>query len=344
MTDVAASPLRVGLIGLGRPGLYLMERFAAGGPFRVVAVWADPIVAEVISPFGARLVNHPRELLAAADVDVVWFAELDAFRNDFTAADTLCEKHAIVETPLTLSSAIADRAFREAARSNRLLLVHHPRRSDPDFQQALAVTQDFAPSVLRAVKFVSWSYGLPPRGATRGHGPLPPDATSDDAQITKVRFAAHALDQLLPLVSDRPIRVFATGDQKFPGFPKLFAGYSLTLQMTFEQGCQADIDIRLDSPTKFQSGWLLATERNGYAKGQRFTLTDDGEVFDSPVTATSDSNEDADHFEWLAQQIRSGVRDHVEEARVRTVVALLDAAQRSLESRQAIEMASMPAS
>ena len=337
MTDVAASSLRVGLVGLDRPGLHLIERFASGGPFRVVAVWADPIVAEVVSPFGVRLVNHPRELLTAADVDVVWFAEFDAFRNDFTAADTLCEKHAIVETPLTLNSAIADRAFREAVRSNRLLLVHHARRSDPDYQQALAVTQDLAPSALRAAKFVSWSYGLPPRGATRGHRPLPPDA-SDDAQITKVRFVAHALDQLLALVSDRPIRVFATGDQNSPGFPKLFAGHSLTLQMTFEQGCQAEIDIRLDSPTKSQSGWLLTTERSGYAKGQRFTLTDDGEVFDSPVTAAADNYGDADQYEWLAEQIRSGVRDQVEEARVRTVVAILDAAQRSLDSRQVIDL------
>ncbi len=337
MTDVAASPLRVGLIGLGRPGLHLVERFASGGPFRVVAVWAESIVAEVVSPFGVRLVNHPRELLAAADVDVVWFAESEAFKNEFAAADVLCGKHSIVSTPLALSSAIADRAFREAARCNRLLLVHHPRRSDPDYQQALAVTQELPPSTLRAVKFVSWSYGLLPRGATRGHGPLPSDA-SGDAQITKVRFVAHALDQLLPLVSDRPLRVFATGDQDSPGFPKLFAGHSLLLQMTFEQGCHAEIDIRLDSPTKFQSGWLLATERSGYAKGQKFTLTDDGEVFDSPVIAVSDGNEDADQFEWLAQQIRSGVRDNVEEARVRTVVAILDAAQRSLESRRAVEL------
>ena len=50
MTDVAASPLRVGLIGLGRPGLHLVERFADDSSFRVVAVAADPIVAEVVSP------------------------------------------------------------------------------------------------------------------------------------------------------------------------------------------------------------------------------------------------------------------------------------------------------
>lgn len=338
MTDVAASPLRVGMIGLGRPGLYLMERFATGGPFRVVAAFADPVVSGLVSPFGARLVNHPRELLTAADVDVVWFAEHDAFRNAFTPTDVLCEKNAIVETPLALCSAIADQAFKESAQRNRLLLVRHPRRSDPDFRQALAVAQNRTHGAIRSAKFVSWSYGLPPRGATRGHGPLPPDA-SNDSQITKLRLTAHALDQLVTLVSDRPIRVFATSDQSAPG---LLAGYSLTLHLTFETGCQAEIDIRLDSPTQFQSGWLLTTERGGYSKGRQFTLTDDGEIFDSPVTAAPDGDADADQFEWLAQQIRSGVRSHVEEARVRTAVAVLDAAQRSLESRQ-VEMVSLPA-
>ncbi len=337
MTDVAASPLRVGLIGLGRPGLHLIERFAAGGSFRVVASFADPIVAEIVSPFGVRLVNHPRELLAAADVDVVWFAEHDAFRNAFTPTEVLCEKHAIVETPLALSSSSADGAFKEAAQHHRLLLVRHPRRSDPDFQQALAVAQDPTHGAIRSAKFVSWSYGLPPRGATRGHGPLPSDASSDP-QITKLRFASHALDQLMTLVNDRPIRVLATGDQHAPGFPELIKGHSLTIHLTFETGCQAEIDIRLDSPTQFQSGWLLTAERGGYAKGRQFTLTDDGEIFDSPVTAAPDDDEDADQFEWLARQILTGISDPVEEARVRTVVAVLDAAQRSLESQQAVEL------
>lgn len=337
MTDVAASPLRVGLIGLGRPGLYLLERFATGGPFRVVAAFADPVVSGVVSPFGVRLVNHPGELLTAADVDVVWFAEHDAFRNAFTPTDVLCEKHAIVETPLALSSAIADRAFKESAYRNRLLLVRHPRRSDPDFRQALALAQNRTHGAIRSAKFVSWSYGLPPRGATRGHGPLPPDA-SNDPQITKLRFAAHALDQLVTLVSDRPIRVLATGDQNALGFPSLLAGYSIAIHITFEAGCQAEIDIRLDSPTQFQSGWLLTAERGGYSKGRQFSLTDDGEIFDSPVPTAPDSDEDADQLEWLAQQIRSGVRDPAEDARVCTVIAVLDAAQRSLESRQAVEL------
>lgn len=337
MTNIAAPPLRVGLFGLGRPGLHLIERFAVSGPFRVVATFADPIVADIVSPFGVRLANSPQELVAAADVDVIWFAEHDAFRNHFTPADVLREKHVIVETPLALTSSAANHAFKAAADHNRLLLVRHPRRSDPDFRQALAVAQDRNHGTIRAAKFVSWSYGLPPRGAARGHGPLPPDA-SGDPQITKLRFAAHALDQLTTLIGDRPLRVFATGDRNAAGPPSLLAGYSIAIHITFKTGCQAELDIRVDSPTQFQSGWLLTTEQTGYAKGRQFTRTEEGEIFDSPVTAVSDDDGDDDQLELLAQQIRSGLQNRVEEARVRATVALLEAAQHSLESRQVVEL------
>lgn len=340
MTDVAAPPLRVGLFGCGRFGLHLIERFTAGGPFRVVAVFdVTPgfALCDVVAPFGVRCVQTMQELFAATDVDVVWFVSYWAFRNDFASAGVYYRKHTIGEAPITLSAKVIDKVFETATQNDRLLLVHHPRRSAPEFRQALKVAQDPNIGPIRAAKFVSWSYGIPPRGATREQGPLPPDG-SDDTQVTKVRFVAHALDQLVPLVGDRPIRVFATGAPNATGFPDLFAGYSLSLQMAFEKGCQAEIDIRLDSPTQFQSGWLLTAERGGYSKGRQFTLTDDGEVFDSPVTAALDSDGDTDQFEWLAQQIRSGARDHVEETRVRTVAAVLDAAQRSLESRQAVEL------
>lgn len=337
MSASSATPLRVGLIGLGRPGWHLIERFAATGPFRVVAAYADPSLAANVASFGVRLVREPQELVAAADVDVIWFAEHDAFLSEFTAVDALRQKHTIVATPLALSAAVAEQAFSEAARCNRLLLIHHPRRSDPDFRQVRDVALDATHGVIRAVKFVSWSYGLPPRGAIRGLGPLPIDASSD-AQNTKLRFAAHALDQLLSLVSDRPIRVFATLDQTVAESSDLSAGYSVIIQIGFERGCQAEIDIRLDSPTQFQSGWLLTTERGGYANGKQFTLTEEGEVFDAPVPVPLAGGSHDDQFEWLSQQLRSGVRDTLEESRVRTAVALLDATQRSIKSGQAVEL------
>ncbi len=335
-TDVAASPLRVGLFGLGRFGLHLIERFAVAGPFRVVAVIANPSVAELVSPFGVRLVADLHELLTAMDVDVLWIAEHDAFRSDLALPELLSTKHVILESPIGVTPAVLDQALNIAHQQGRQLLVRHPRRVDPEFRQALSVAQDQSIGQIHSAKLTSWTYAIPPQGAVRGTDPLQPDGL-DDLQITKTRFVAHALDQLLSLIDDRPVRVYANGEPNARGHLDLLAGFSLSLQIHFEHGCQAEIDIRLNSPTQFQSGWMLTAERGGYSKGRRFTLTDEGEIFDSPVSFAVD-DKDADQFEWLAQKICSSQRDPVEEARIRTVVALLDAARRSLASKQAVDL------
>ncbi|MBC7819424.1 MAG: Gfo/Idh/MocA family oxidoreductase [Planctomycetaceae bacterium] len=342
MIGDASAPLRVGLFpSVGRFGRHLIEQFADGGPFQVVAAM-DPsalalaplAAANLVAPFGVRLVSTPQELLQAEDIDVLWATSHDGLRDDFLSAGLDHGKHTIVETPLTVVTALAAKAFAWATQHDRLLLVHHPRRADLDFRQALTVAQDREIGAIRAAKWISWSYGLPPRGATRRQGSLTLDA-GEDLPTTKVRFVAHALDQLMALIGDRPLSVSATGDSQAPGTPDLFAGYSLALRIVFETGCQAEIDIRLDSPAPFQSGWTLTGERGGYVTGRRFTLTDDGEVFDSPITLPN-SDTEVDQFEWLARQIRSGIRNVAEEARVRTVVALLDAAQRSLTASQVV--------
>lgn len=337
MPSEVAGPLRVGLFPrVGRFGLHLMERFADGGPFKVVAAMnpealgGDSLrVANLAAGLGVRLVSTPQNLLHSDDIDVLWVTSYDDLRQDFATTDCTHRLHMIAETPFAVTIAAADTAFAEAAQRDRLFLVHHPRRTDLDFRQALTVADDPGIGTIRAAKFVSWSYGIPPSGATRGGG-LPNSGMSDEAQTTKVRMIAHALDQLVALIGDRPLSVFATSDSQTQGAPDLWAGYSLSLRIVFEKGCQAEIDIRLDSPAPYQSGWLLTGERGGYANGRRYTLTDDGEVFDSHV-APADNDTEADQFEWLAGQIRSGVRDVTEEARVRTVVALLDAAQQSLK-------------
>ena len=283
-------------------------------------------------PFGVRQVSLP-ELVQSTDIDVLWvtsFWKVPGEGSPFTAAH---RQHLIVETPFTLDRQMEEQAYADAVRRGRLLLVHHPRRADSEFPQALAVARDEKIGAIRAVKYVSWSYGRPPRGATRYAEPTVSDESAELGS-TKVRFVAHALDQLVSLIPSRPIRVQAVGDLS-DRCPDLFVGNSLALRMEFESGCQAEIDVRLDSPTPFQSGWVLSGERGGYANGRQYTLTDEGEVFDSPVTLPDDSVE-ADQLEWLARQIRSGVSDAAEESRACSVVTLLDGAQRSLVTGQPV--------
>lgn len=337
--DVPA-PLRVGLLPVvGRFGRHLIERFAFGVSFRVVAAVdsttqaMDSLAAtNLVAPFDVRLVRTPQELVQAEDIDVLWWTSYGGFRPELAAIGVNHRKHTIVETPLALTNTKAAEELRSATQQGRLLLVHHPRRADLDFRRALTVAQDPAMGAIRSAKFVSWSYGLSPRGASGANARLSSDAC-DDLHVTKTRFVAHALDQLLSLIGDRPVSVFATGDLNACDATDLMAGYSLALSIVFETGSLAEVDVRLDSPASFQSGWTLTGERGGYANGRKFTLTEDGEVFDSPVIP-SGSDADSDQFEWLAQQIRCGVPDVAEEARVRTVVSILDAAQRSLATRQ----------
>lgn len=328
MTDVAASPLRIGLIGCGRVGMHLIERSAIGGPFQVIAACDNPRISELIAPLGVRLMSL-QELAQSVDIDVLWITSFWEFPFESSPSQTFHGQHLIAEAPFALGHQSAKQAFADAAQQGSLLLIHHPRRADPDFRQALTVARDEKIGEIRAVKFVLWSYGRPPRGATRGiQQPFGDEYAKPGA--TKVRFVAHALDQLVQLIPSRPIKVSAIGD---PGVSDLFAGDSLLLRIVFESGCLAEIDIRLDSPTPFQNGWTLTSERGGYAKGRQYTLTDDGEVFDSPVTISEDDAE-SDQFEWLAREIRSGVPNAKEEAHVLAVVALLDGAQRSLVTSQ----------
>lgn len=331
MTDVAASPLRVGLIGCGRVGMHLIERSAIGGPFQVVAVDDAPSVGNLIAPFGVRLMSL-QEMSQSQDIDVLWITSFWEFPFDWSPPEVFHGQHLIAEAPFALGSPSAEQAFADAAQRGRLLLVHHPRRADPDFRQALAVSRDEKVGEIRAAKFVLWSYARPPRGATRGTQQPYGDEYAEPG-TTKVRFVAHALDQLVQLVPSRPIRVSAMGS---PGVSDLFADDSLLLRIVFESGCLAEIDIRLDSPTPLQNGWTLTSERGGYANGRQYTLTDDGEVFDSPVTISDDA--EADQFEWLAREIRSGTPNASEEVHARAVVALLDGAQRSLVTSQEVTL------
>lgn len=334
MIDAAASPLRVGLIGGGRVGLHLIEQFSAGGPFQVVAADQDFGVADAIASLGVRPMSL-RQMAESEDVDVLWLTSLER-----ETAEAVCSmirgRSVIAEAPLSLSQHDFERFLAALAEREGRLLTHHPRRSDADFRQALTVARDPVLGAIRAAKFVSWGYGRVPRGAARrgqrsGHDEL----ASPGA--TKLRLAVHALDQLVLLIPSRPLRVSAAVGSDARS-PDLVQSDSLSVRIVFESGCQAEIEIRLDSPTLFQSGWVLTAERGGFANGRQFTLTDDGEVFDAPVQPAG-SDGVTDPVVWLAQQIRSGVRDAAEEARAFAVAAILDGAQRSLITGQPVTLA-----
>ena len=76
MSDIAAQPLRVGLVGLNRHGLHLIERCLADGPFRVVTAYdSDATRAAAATGLNVPVVSDINELVYSTDIDVVWIAQ-----------------------------------------------------------------------------------------------------------------------------------------------------------------------------------------------------------------------------------------------------------------------------
>jgi hypothetical protein len=152
---------------------------------------------------------------------------------------------------------------------------------------------------------------------------------------------AQALDQLVQLIPHPPRRVTAFGEffktesahrSKSAHRSNADSSKSLAARIEFANGAQAEIDIRLDSPAPLWTGWVLHSDRSGFADDRRYTLTSDGEVFDSSAPSSSDVPI-PDDLIHLASALRSDTDDELVTRQSRAVVQLLDAMRRSNESQ-----------
>ncbi len=338
---VAAEPLRVGLIGLNRLGWHLIERCLADGPFRVVAAYdvdpncASSNCASAAARLNVSVVSSITELVASPNIDVAWIAHPIALRPAGLPSDLIEQllqhnKHVVVETPLSLSTADTDRLFALAREHGRHLLVHSPRHADDDIRRAISVVNRTEFGIVRAVKWISWGYGLLPSSVQSGSSHNSPAIGSDgseESRVVLVRQMAHALDQLVQLISHPPQRITTFGDLT----RSKFADHSLDRDrntsaiaawIEFTNGAHAEIDIRLDSPAALQTGWVIQSARGGYADGRQYSLTEDGEVFDSLASPLNFSTGILDD---LNRSLRANVIDDFANIQTRATVRLLEA-------------------
>jgi predicted dehydrogenase len=120
--------VRVAIVGSGRWGINHVRAFARSTLGRVEVV-CDPESAALAraSTFapGARLVTRYESVLDAKDVDAVVLATPAKLHADMAAAALAADKHVLVEKPLALRAADAERVLAAAERSGKVLMVGH---------------------------------------------------------------------------------------------------------------------------------------------------------------------------------------------------------------------------
>lgn len=334
-------PVRIGIAGLGRMGMYHLERLSLRNDCRAVVCF-DLLTSqcEAAEGFGCRRSASWRDFLDD-ETELVLIATPPATHASLAIEALAAGKHVAVETPLCLTMPEADAMLEAADRTGLLLSVVHHRRWDDDFQTAVAALQSGRLGHLQIVSRVVWEYGFPT--TSRSFARTGWRADSDCGGGALIEFGAHYFDQLLQLVPDPVSSVFA----QIPGADTSTSKRLETITpdvknvenaflavVTFAGGLSARIDVNLASPVPLDTGWTLIGSDGGYRDFRRYELTEDGEVFDTSLDSVATDWDQ--YYAGIVGHLREGSAPPVTAEQARRVVGLIEATRRSAQSGQVV--------
>jgi scyllo-inositol 2-dehydrogenase (NADP+) len=338
-------PVRVGVAGLGRSGMFHIERLGLRDDCRVVALYDDCSAARDRAAVQA-VPMHARwdEFLANSSMELVLLATPPAHHAELAIQALAAGKHVLVETPMCLNLAEADALVAAGVRTRRCVSVAHTRRWDDDFCTA---RQEIAGGELGhplSMKFVNWHYNLSPRrdaAAVR----IESRSTSDLSSLGPVdwrchartgggvlwEFGIHYFDQLLLLAGRLPQTVYG---RVFPSTAGEPTDDGFLAIVSFPDNLVAHVEAHRAAAAPLPTGWTVVGDRGSYAGFTQFTPTPEGEIVDIPLNRVS---ADADElYLEVFRHIRTGAPSPVPAAEVRPVIALIEAVRRSARCGQAV--------
>jgi len=130
-------PIMVGVIGLGRAGVFFHCRpLSAHSGFRVAGVFVprSEVAEEVAATYGCEVFESASELIKSPDIDLVVVAVPTAHHHEIAIGAIRAGKNILVEKPFACSAMEAENIFREAARMGVFAGGYHNRRFDPDIR------------------------------------------------------------------------------------------------------------------------------------------------------------------------------------------------------------------
>lgn len=202
--QMAATPVRLGLIGSGWIGEFHAETIARRIPGAVLEAVADPrpgAAAQVAEPLGtAKTYLDAEELITDPAIDGVVISSPAFTHADLVVAAATAGKAVFVEKPMALTLEDADRAIAAADTAQVPLQVGFNRRFSPDFADAQRIVTEGgigSPQLLRSL--------------TRDPGLANPGAVKPWTIFLETLI--HDFDTLNWLnPGARPVEVFAAAD------------------------------------------------------------------------------------------------------------------------------------
>jgi predicted dehydrogenase len=131
------TPIRVGVVGLGRSGYNIHLKAITRLPhlFQAVAVFDGDSerLRTTAEEFGCTACTSPEALFTAPDVELVVIATTNITHAEYCTAALRAEKHVVAEKPLALRTAEADEMVAAAQSAGRILAPFYNLRFDESF-------------------------------------------------------------------------------------------------------------------------------------------------------------------------------------------------------------------
>jgi scyllo-inositol 2-dehydrogenase (NADP+) len=144
MTTINETPIKVGVIGLGRAGWNIhVERMRADKRFQITAVsdLEEDRRSEAFREFACDTFTDYVQLLEKADCELVVIASQSVDHATHAMATLGSGRHAIVEKPMALNTDEATNMIEAAEKAGRKLFAHQNYRYEPDVRHIQEIIQ-----------------------------------------------------------------------------------------------------------------------------------------------------------------------------------------------------------
>jgi predicted dehydrogenase len=328
-----ATPVRVGLIGLDRSGLFHAERLSLRAEIEVVAA-CDLSSGGSRRLFGARggdrrVYSRVEDLLARSDFGTVLIAGPIEQRAECGVRALEAGKDVALDSPPTSNGGQMQQLLAAARRTGRRLSILPTRRDGADFRTVFQIVRDVRLGHVYSARLLSWGKAVPDAFADRKSDVRTPEAEPDAFTF----FAYHYVDQLVQLIGGRPRSVFSRILVPSATEP---ASTAFTLAIAFEPPIDALIDVNLASGAVLQTGWMLAGDRGGYSGGRIYLQDPSGEVCDAPVSQSG--LPEIDVYAELVTSARGEPGPTASACEAEVVMRVIDAARESSRTGQCVSI------